>query len=149
MNDLHADYVAPSRMDRAFNNAVAWLTGKGVSLAGTRVLTVIGRKSGKPYSIPVNPLEIDGVEYLVSVRGVTDWVRNVRASGTATLSLGRRSTAVTLTEVPVERRAPILAVYLKKWGWEVGRFIPDGIDVHADVDELARHAGKIPVFAVG
>ncbi|MFT3900878.1 MAG: nitroreductase/quinone reductase family protein [Gordonia sp. (in: high G+C Gram-positive bacteria)] len=148
MNDT-THYVPPNRMDRAFNRAVGWLTGKGVSLAGTRVLTVTGRTSGKPYSIPVNPLPIDGREYLVAVRGETDWVRNVRASGTATLSLGRRAETVALTEVPVDRRAPILAAYLKKWGWEVGRFLADGIDPRADEAELARHAGKIPVFEIG
>ncbi|QKT08261.1 nitroreductase family deazaflavin-dependent oxidoreductase [Gordonia sp. X0973] len=141
-------YATPSRFDRAMNNTVRWITDKGVSLAGTRVLTVTGRTSGKPHRLPVNPLRLDGRDYLVSVRGETDWVRNVRASGTATLSRGRHSASVTLRELPVADRAPILAAYLKKWGWEVARLLPEGVDVDADVAELAAHAGKIPVFVV-
>ncbi|GAB08946.1 hypothetical protein GOARA_022_00220 [Gordonia araii NBRC 100433] len=141
-------YIAPSRMDRAFNAAVRWLTERGVSLAGSQALTVVGRVSGRPHTVPVNPMSLDGGEYLVAARGETDWVRNARAAGSARLRRGRRDRAVALVEVPDERRAPIIAAYLSKWGWEVGRFLPEGVAADASVDELAVHAHQIPVFAV-
>ena len=67
-------YVAPRSADRWFNSAVAWLTERGLSLFGSRVLTVPGRRSGELRSTPVNLLELDGTRYLVAPRGNTQWV---------------------------------------------------------------------------
>ena len=52
-----------------FNRAVAMLTRLGVSVAGSRILEVRGRKSGEWRRTPVNLLIIDGVRYLVAPRG--------------------------------------------------------------------------------
>ena len=99
-------YVRPSaRMDRWFQVVVRWFTQRGVSLMGSRVLTVRGRKSGQPRQVVVNLLSLDGQRYLVSPRGNTEWVRNVRAAGTAELTLGHRTEHVALTELPVEEQA--------------------------------------------
>ena len=99
---------------------VRWLTEHGVSLLGSRVLTVRGRKTGNPQSVPVNLLTLDGERFLVAPRGNTQWVRNVRAAGEAELRVGRRVETVRLVEVPADQRVPVLRVYLKRWGWEVG-----------------------------
>jgi hypothetical protein len=64
-----------------FNTTVATLTKLGVSVLGSRVLEVKGRKSGIPRHVPVNLLRMDGHDYLVSPRGEGEWVRNVRAAG--------------------------------------------------------------------
>ena len=62
-------YVAPtSRGDVLFMKAVRWLTEHGVSLLGSRVLTVRGRRTGTPQSVPVNLLTLDGDRYLVAGR---------------------------------------------------------------------------------
>src|SRR2546430_15729223 len=63
------------------NRLVAWLTRRGISIWGSRVLEVTGRKSGLPRRTPVNLLTLDGHQYLVSPRGEGEWVRNVRAAG--------------------------------------------------------------------
>ncbi|QTI67553.1 nitroreductase family deazaflavin-dependent oxidoreductase [Gordonia polyisoprenivorans] len=141
-------YLAPTTMDSRMNALVRWLTDRGFSLAGAQTLTVIGRTSGAPQSIPVNPLVLDGVEYLVAVRGVTQWVRNARAAGVGELRRGRRSRRVALLEVPATERAAIIRRYLDKWGWEVGRFLPEGLGVDATEAQLAEHAEQIPVFVV-
>ena len=139
-------YVAPSGPgDRAFTTVVQWLTRHGVSLYGSRVLTVRGRTSGALRSVPVNLLPLDGTEYLVAPRGTTQWVRNVRAAGVAELSVGRRVQAVRLVEVPVADRVPVLRVYLKRWGWEVGRFV-EGLTTRSTDAELAAAAPGMPVF---
>ena len=141
-------YVRPSaRMDRWFQVVVRWFTQRGVSLMGSRVLTVRGRRSGQPRQVVVNLLSLDGQRYLVSPRGNTEWVRNVRAAGTAELTLGHRTEHVALTELPVEERAPVLRVYLDRWGWEVGRFV-EGLTEDSTDAELAAAAPGFPVLRV-
>lgn len=139
-------YVAPtSRTDVAFMTAVRWLTEHGVSLLGSRVLTVRGRRTGTPQSVPVNLLHLDDERYLVAPRGNTQWVRNVRAAGEVELRVGRRTERVRLVEVPAEERVPVLRVYLKRWGWEVGRFV-EGLTTSSTDSELAAAAPGMPVF---
>ncbi|WP_040511111.1 nitroreductase/quinone reductase family protein [Gordonia soli] len=143
------DYRAPANgVENVFNRAVRWLTDRGVNLAGAQTLTVTGRVSGTPQRIPVNPLQIDGHEYLVSPRGNTQWSRNARAVPTAELRRGRRVRAVRLAEIAVDQRAPIIRTYLDKWGWEVGRLLPEGLGVDPTDDELARHIADLPVFEI-
>ncbi|MDL9937421.1 nitroreductase/quinone reductase family protein [Gordonia sp. ABSL1-1] len=141
-------YLEPTRGDRIFGAVVRWCADRGLNLAGARTLTVAGRVSGQPQRVPVNPLTLPGGDYLVSVRGQTQWVRNVRAAGRAELRRGRRSETVVPTEVAVADRAPIIRAYLDRWGWEVGRFLPVGVDADATEAELARVAADIPVFVL-
>jgi len=105
-----------------FNRAVAGLGKLGISLAGSRTLTVKGRKSGEPRTTPVNPLEIDGTTYLVAPRGTTQWVKNIRVDPEGDLKLGRKTRHFRGHEVPEGERFPILKAYLDKWAWEVGTF---------------------------
>ena len=74
-------YEEPNRVARAANTVIRWLAELGISIAGTRALRVRGRKTGKPRAVVVNLLTVDGVDYLVSPRGNTQWARNVRAAG--------------------------------------------------------------------
>jgi len=146
MNTSPTRYIAPtSRMDVAFMKAVRWLTEHGVSLLGSRVLTVRGRKTGAPQSVPVNLLPLDGERYLVAPRGNTQWVRNARAAGQVELRVGRRTEQVRLVEVPAADRVPVLRVYLQRWGWEVGRFV-EGLTRTSTDAELAAAAPGMPVF---
>src|ERR1700677_5107225 len=76
-----------------FNNIVAIATRLGLSVWGSRVLEVRGRKTGQPRQTPVNLLMFEDATYLVAARGETEWVRNVRAAnGRLDLLLGRRRT---------------------------------------------------------
>lgn len=143
-----AHYHAPDAATRLLNRAVGWLNKRGISLAGAQNLTVTGRKSGKPQEIPVNPMSLDGKEYLVSPRGNGQWVRNVRVNGDAELRKGSRTRAVRLVEVGDAERPPVIAAYLRKWGWEVGRFLPEGLSAKASADEIAPYAHLLPVFQV-
>lgn len=145
MIDTH--YIPPAgRMDTIFNSSVRWLADRGINLAGAQTLTVVGRKSGAPQRVPVNPLPMEGAEFLVAVRGNTQWVRNARAAGRAELRRGRRVRTVGLRELPESARVPVIRAYLSKWGWEVSRYLPDGLTVDSDDDTFATHAHKIPVF---
>src|SRR5499427_7670593 len=89
-----------------FNRIVAGLTRIGISVYGSRVLAVRGRKSGEWRTTPVNLLTDEGQQYLVAPRGVTQWVRNIRASGEAELRVGRRREQIRVAEVPDDEKPP-------------------------------------------
>jgi deazaflavin-dependent oxidoreductase (nitroreductase family) len=130
-----------------FNPAVAALTRLGLSVAGSRVLEVRGRKSGEPHRTPVNPLTLDGMRYLVAARGHTQWVRNLRARGVGRLLVGRRAEDFTAVEVPDGDKPPILRAYLERWKWEVGRFF-GGVGPDSSDDDLRRIAPDHPIFRI-
>lgn len=139
-------FVRPNWFTRhLLNNVIVGLTRLGVSVRGSRVLEVRGRKSGKAYRTPVNPLTLDGGRYLVAPRGQTQWVRNLRAAGEGDLLLGSRRERFTAVEVPDEEREPILREYLRRWKWEVGVFF-GGVDADSPSEELRRIAPDHPVF---
>ncbi len=127
---------------------VAGLTRLGISVAGSRVLEVPGRKSGEPRRTPVNPLPLKGARYLVAPRGDTQWVRNLRASGGAgRLLAGRRAEEFTAVELPEEERPAILREYLRRWKWEIGAFF-EGVGPESSEEELRAIAPKHPVFRI-
>ena len=138
-------YDTPTRSDRVFNGAVGWLTRRGLSVWGSRVLRVRGRRSGEWRSTPVNVLTIGPQRYLVAPRGETQWVRNIRVAGGGELVLGRRVEAFRAEEVPDADKVEILRVYLRRWKFEVGRFF-DGVSADSPDDELRRIAPEHPVF---
>lgn len=129
-----------------FNPLVGWLSRHGLSVAGSRVLEVQGRKSGEWRRTPVNPLEFEGERYLVAPRGNTQWVRNMRASGGGRL-VGRETEVFTVTELEDGEKPPLLRAYLENWKWEVGAFF-DGVGADAPEEELLRIAPEKPVFRI-
>ena len=130
-----------------FNRVVSGMTAAGISVMGSRVLEVRGRKSGEWRSTPVNLLEVDGARYLVAPRGHTQWVRNMRAASGGRLRLGRRTEEFRATEVPPAEGVPVLRAYLKRWAWEVGAFF-DGVDGNSTDAELRRVAPDHPIFRI-
>lgn len=133
--------------EHLFNPAVAALTRLGLSVAGSRVLEVPGRRSGEPRRTPVNVLVLDGERYLVAPRGRTHWVRNLRVSGEGRLILGRHAEPFTATEVADDDKPELLRRYLKRWKWEVGAFF-DGVGPDSPAAELRRIAPDHPVFSI-
>ncbi|NUP35316.1 MAG: nitroreductase family deazaflavin-dependent oxidoreductase [Streptomycetaceae bacterium] len=126
---------------------MAWLTRRGVSVRGSRVLAVRGRTSGEWRTTPVNPLTYEDELYLVAPRGVTQWVRNLRVAGGGELRLGKRAEAFTYVELPDDEKPDLLRAYLRTWKMEVGAFF-DGVGPDASDDELRRIAPGYPVFRV-
>jgi deazaflavin-dependent oxidoreductase (nitroreductase family) len=137
--------ITPGRVDHVFNATVQWLTRRGISVMGSRVLAVRGRSSGEWRTVPVNLLTIDGERYLVAPRGHTQWVRNMRAAGGGELRLGRGVEAFTVEELADADKPAILREYLRKWAWEVGRFF-EGVDKTSPDARLLEIAPGFPVF---
>jgi deazaflavin-dependent oxidoreductase (nitroreductase family) len=142
-----ARYVRPGRGTTLFNGIVAALTRAGVSVWGSRVLAVRGRTSGEMRTTPVNLLTVDGERYLVAPRGVTQWVRNIRAAGEAELRVGRRVEPIRVAELADDEKPALLRAYLERWKFEVGVFF-DGVDASASDETLRQIAPGYPVFRV-
>ncbi len=146
MNTNTHRYLEPDTFTRkVFNPLIAGLTRLGISMWGSRVLAVRGRSSGEIRTTPVNVLTFEGERYLVSPRGITQWVRNVRIAGECDLRVGRRVETVRLVELDDAAKPEILRSYLRRWKWEVGQFF-DGIDADATDEQLLAIAAGYPVF---
>ncbi|KZS60846.1 nitroreductase/quinone reductase family protein [Mycobacterium ostraviense] len=141
-------YQTPTRTARAANTAVRWLAELGISISGTRVLRVRGRKTGKLRPVVVNLLTVDGVDYVVSPRGDTQWARNVRAAGVVDVGPRWRSENATVSELADDAKPKVLSRYLAKWYWQVKGYV-GGLTPQSGYDELRAAASSIPVFALG
>ncbi len=120
-------YIRPPLFVRRVFNPIAMRLG----ISGTQALTVAGRRSGRPHRVPVIPVDLDGVRYLVSPRGDTDWVRNLRAAGACRLGPHGDEPAWSATEVPADQRTAIIAAYRTIAGRAVKSFfeqLPDPAD---------------------
>ena len=132
-------------MVRFANGIIVFLLRRGVKMPGMALLTVRGRKSGKPYSVPVEPMELDGQRWLVSPYGETNWVRNARVSGTVALSSAGHTETLRLHEVDARAAAPVLRLYLSQVPivrpyFDAGPDSPD--------ETLAAEAPRHPVFRI-
>ena len=117
----------------------------GVKIGTMSLLTVRGRKSGQPHTVPMLLVERDGQRWLVAPYGVVQWVRNIRAAGTATLTRGRRSEAISVTELPAQEAAPILKQYLIK-ATAARPYFDAAKD--APLEAFEREAPRHPVFKI-
>jgi deazaflavin-dependent oxidoreductase (nitroreductase family) len=131
---------------KAGNALMRTLLALGISVNGTTLITVPGRKSGQPHSTPITMVEFDGQRYVQSPFGNVDWVRNLRAAGKATLSWGRRHETVIVTELSPEQAAPVIKSMMTK----APKMIQDYFDVtpKSSLQEFILDAPKHPVFAV-
>ena len=140
-------YEEPNRAARAANTVIRWLAELGISIAGTRALRVRGRKTGKQRAVVINLLTVDGVEYLVSPRGNTQWARNVRAAGFVELGPRWRSQRARVSEVDDAAKPELLRHYLARWYWQVKGYV-GGLTPESTDEQLRAGAPTIPVFAL-
>jgi deazaflavin-dependent oxidoreductase (nitroreductase family) len=85
--------------------------GFGFGGKGPVVLTVPGRKTGKPRTTPVTPMTVDGKRYVVAGLPGSDWAANARAAGQVTLQVGRRTERVGLVEMSAEEHGHCCASF--------------------------------------
>ncbi|MFL5652898.1 MAG: nitroreductase family deazaflavin-dependent oxidoreductase [Ktedonobacteraceae bacterium] len=129
---------------RISNAMTTFLLRMGVKLGNMTLLTVRGRKSGQPRTTPVTLIELDGDRLLIAPFGTVNWVRNLRATGEATLRRGRHSERVSAVELSIQEAAPIL----KKTLARVPSFVTNYFDVTPDspLADFEREAPRHPVF---
>jgi len=120
-------YLKPGAVTRKVFNPLAMKLG----FWNVETLTVPRRKSGEPQSVPVIPVDHDGARYIVSTRGESDWVKNLRAAGGGELKRKGQAEKVQVVELPVEERPPVISAYRAKVGKEVQQYfekLPDPAD---------------------
>jgi deazaflavin-dependent oxidoreductase (nitroreductase family) len=97
---------------RLVNTVFQQLARLGLGAPYLHTLTVKGRRSGRPYTTPVDVMELGGERWLVAPYGVTNWVHNVRASGEATLARGARTEHFKVLPATTEEAVPVLRTYM-------------------------------------
>ncbi|MFJ3640630.1 nitroreductase/quinone reductase family protein [Streptomyces sp. NPDC090108] len=140
-------YLKGSPMTVRLNSVIGWLARHGLSLAGSAELSVRGRTSGRMQRVPVNPHTYEGGQYLVSARGHSQWVRNMRAAGGGELRVGRKLRRFTAVELPDAEKLPVLRTYLEKWGWQVDAYF-QGVTAESPDAEILAAAPDHPVFRI-
>jgi deazaflavin-dependent oxidoreductase (nitroreductase family) len=127
------------------NMLIAPLARLGLAGKRTHVLTVVGRKSGRKYSTPVQLVFTDGQRWLVAPYGERAWVRNARAAGVVELTRALRTERARVEEVDAETAAPILREYLRKTPVTKPYF---DASAESPLEEFAAEASRHPVFRV-
>ena len=115
------------------------------TMGPVHVLTVVGRRSGRPQATPVSPVRYAGHRWLVAGWADADWVKNLRASGWATLTKGTRVERVRTMEAPPEQAALALRAFVQERGG--GRYA-FGLDPDAPLETFVREAERHPVFQI-
>jgi deazaflavin-dependent oxidoreductase (nitroreductase family) len=136
--------LTPSR--RAANRLVRLLLKLGLMPGPTYLLTVPGRRTGRPLSTPVTLVEQGAARWLVAPYGDVAWVRSARAAGQITLSRGRRSETVPIRELGPADAAPVLQRYITRVPITRPYF-----DARPDspLSDFISEAPRHPVFALG
>ena len=131
-----------------FNPIARRVLRTGALLGPNALITIRGRKSGEPRTTPVALVEIDGRRWVIGTFGDTNWVRNLRAAGEATVTVGRRLEDVKASELVGEARVSffrdVLTPYVKRL--RIGTLLLSVLGARDIVDDPAAAAEKRPVF---
>ncbi|HTY33530.1 nitroreductase family deazaflavin-dependent oxidoreductase [Mycobacterium sp.] len=136
----------PPRYLRPMNKVMMAVQRLGIPTGPAMVLTVPGRKSGRPRSTPMTPFEFQGGLYVVAGYPGADWAANARAAGTGTLSRGRRSRAVQIVELDPEEARPVLRAFSTEVPVGVAFAKRSGMVRDGTADEFEALAGRVAVF---
>lgn len=131
-------------VERILNRTFGFIVGLGLGPSHIYLLQVRGRKSGRLYSTPVDPLELGGKRYLVAPRGRTQWVRNAEAAGEVTLKRGGTLQKVRLRPIADADKPEILKAYLDNFKREVQRYFP--VTAGSPPEAFVDLASSYPAF---
>lgn len=149
-------YRRPPAFYRHLQSIAPWILRLGLAPSYVVQLDVAGRRTGVPRRSLMVQVTHDGADYLVSLAGESEWVRNVRAAGGDVLvTAHRRRRAAHLVEVPSGQRPDIIRAYVNRPGSR-GRAVARtsearhyfGIDPDASLAQIAQVADRYPVFRV-
>lgn len=148
-------YRPPAAWYRRLNRIGIPLTSLGLAPHDAVTLEVRGRSSGRTQRIPILRTRYRGADYLVSLSGEAQWVRNVRAAGGAATIRRRGAQRVRLVELPTAERPEIIAEYLRAGHRRGGEKAAAGqaryyfgLPSDPTIEEIASVAGHYPVFRV-
>jgi len=132
----------------AFNPIARRILRVGPLLGPNALITVRGRKSGEPRTTPVALVQLDGRQWVIGTFGDVNWVRNLRAAGEATLTVGKREERVKAEELSLVGATEFfrdrLAPYVRRI--PLGRILLGALGAREILDDPAAAAAKRPVF---
>ena len=137
---------------RAPNGLIGRLLSIGLPAGPNVPLTVKGRTSGLPRTMPVAVPVIGGRRYAIGLYGDVHWVRNLRAAGTAEIRLHGQAVQVSARELGPEEAMSFfgqtLPAYVASLPWIGRRFgrILFRIAAPEILDDPDRAAATRPVF---
>jgi deazaflavin-dependent oxidoreductase (nitroreductase family) len=132
-----------------FNPLARRLLHLGVPMGPNALLTVRGRKSGEPRTTPVALVEIGGRRWIIGTFGEVNWVRNLRAAGQASVTVGRKTQAVAATELTTDEAAAffnrVLGPYVRSL--PLGKWLLGSVlGAREILEDPTRAALEHPVF---
>ena len=145
---------------RINNTMISSLLRLGIKMWSFSLLTVRGRKSGKPIVTPLAIFVQDQKRYLIATYGVVNWVRNLRAAGgEATLTQRRHSEKIRAIELPKDTAALVFRAALRSGPpgvpaeifrkYRARSVLPYlGVTENASLEEFEREVLTHPVFLV-
>jgi deazaflavin-dependent oxidoreductase (nitroreductase family) len=136
----------PPRWLKPMNKFMIAVQKLGIPTGPPMVLTVPGRKTGRPRSTPMTPFNLDGHLYAVAGFPDADWASNARAAGVGTLSKGRKARRIRITELTAEQARPVLRVYPIEVPVGIGFLKRSGLVRQGTPEEVEALAGRIAVF---
>ncbi len=147
----NGERVRPPRWLKPVNKVLMLMLRLGLPISRVEkpmVLTVPGRKTGKPRSTPVTPMDVDGERYVVNGYPGADWVNNVRAAGEVSLAQGRRTERVRMVELPPDEARTVLRAFPAAVPAGVELMKRVGLLTDGTPDEAEGLAGRCPVFRI-
>lgn len=141
--------IRPPRWLKPMNRVLLAVRSAG-GLKDLAVLTVVGRRSGKPRSTPLTVVTLDGNRYVLEGFPGADWARNVRAAGGhAELKIGRAHEQVHLVELESAAAVPVLRSWPEKAGTDGPNIMKNaGVIEEVSPEAFATLAGRCAVFRI-
>ena len=138
--------LRPPRYLKPMNRVVRAIQRWGIPTGPAMILTVPGRKTGKPRSTPMTPFTYRGEMYTVAGYPGADWAANARAAGAGTLTRGRKSRQITIVELDADESRPVLREFCAQVPVGVGFAKRSGLVKDGTPDEFEALAGQLAVF---
>ena len=143
--------IKPPFWLKPLNKVFMFMLRMGLPISGDEaalVLTVPGRKSGRPRSTPITPMHLDGKRYVVAGFPGADWEKNARAAKTATLTAGKKSEAVRMVELSTDEARPLLRQFPTLVPTGISFMKRSGLVTEGTPDEFEALAGRCAVFRI-
>src|SRR6476620_587723 len=136
----------PPRYLKPMNRIVKAMQRLGIRTGPAMILTVSGRKTGRPRSTPMTPFTYRGDMYTVAGYPGADWAANARSAGAGTLTRGRKSQEIRIVELNADESRPVLREFPRQVPVGVGFAKRSGLVREGTSDEFESLAGQLAVF---
>jgi len=147
---VSADRIHVPSIVGFFNPVARRVLKVGALLGPNALITIRGRKSGLDRTTPVALVEIGGQRWVIGTFGEVNWVRNLRAAGRATLSVGRHRDEVLATELDETAATAffrdVIGPYTRRMPLGIGTVLVSLLGASEIVNDPVAAARHRPVF---